>query len=135
MRSISRVILADFYGYPARYYHATFDHLTHKKDINGSKTPVVLLTDIYLVDSNDNRVDNSRTDTYISSEGQKIIADYLWTEFDKTWFETPHELLQGDEIFFKAEVEKYKISRADIIKKRQEIWKEAQTLNNSIYSA
>lgn len=135
MRTNSRVILADYYGYPAQHYHATFDHLTHKRDAHGNKVPVALLTDLYLVDSNDNRLENVRQDTYISADGQSIIADHVWVEFNKTWFNTPHELLQGDQVFFKADVEQYKISRADVVSKRQAIWKDAQAMNDQVYSA
>ena len=82
MPSHSRVILKDFYGQPAQFYHATFDHLTHHKDARGRRVPTVLLKNIYSVDSNDSRIFNSRQDTYKDSKGNSIIADHCWMDID-----------------------------------------------------
>ena len=96
--SNQRVILADYYGYKAQFYHATFDHLSHSKD--NKKKPVALLKNIYLVDSNDKRQSNVRQDTYIDESGRAIIADHCWVPLDDEWFKLPFPLLQGDEIYF-----------------------------------
>ena len=135
MPSHSRVILKDFYGQPAQFYHATFDHLTHHKDARGRSVPTVLLKNIYSVDSNDSRIFNSRQDTYKDSNGNSIIADHCWMDIDESWFKLPKELFKGDEIFFKAEVEQYNISRDDLVEKRNQIWQTTQQLNDSVFSA
>lgn len=133
--SIQRVILADFYQQPPKYYHATFDHLSHTKAVYGKTIPVALLKNIYLVDSKDNRLANVREDTYIDQDGNPIIADHCWVQLNQAWFKLPRELLQGDEIYFKAEVEQYNITRDDLAKKRKLIWEKAKQLNDGIYSA
>src|SRR5699024_6556192 len=102
--SNQRVILADYYGYKAQFYHATFDHLSHSKDDTAEKKPVALLKNIYLVDANDKRKSNIRQDTYIDESGRAIIADHCWVSLNEEWFKLPFELLQGDEIYFLADV-------------------------------
>lgn len=47
-------------------------------------------------------------------------------KFTKPWFEVPNELIKGDEIFFSAEVEQYKINRPDVLKQRDRIWNDAK---------
>lgn len=133
--SNQRVILADYYGYKAQFYHATFDHLSHSKDDTVEKKPVALLKNIYLVDANDKRKSNIRQDTYIDESGRAIIADHCWVPVNEEWFKLPFELLQGDEIYFLADVDQYPITRSDLIQKRKEIWQQAKQLNNSLYSA
>lgn len=133
--SNQRVILADFYGYDPQFYHATFDHLSHTKDEDDQKKPVALLKNIYLVNAKDERQSNSRQDTYIDELGRSIIADHCWISLNLEWFNLPFELLQGDEIFFMADVDQYPIARSDLIQKRKEIWQQAKQLNSSLYSA
>lgn len=133
MLSNSRIVLSDFIGYPKQYYHATFCHLTHKHD--GSRHPVALLKNIYLVDENDERLESAASTNYLDEDNNGLIADHLWMDFSKNWFVIPQELLSGDEIFFKAAVEKYKIARKDILRRRDLIWKEVKQENTGIFNA
>lgn len=133
MKTNSRIVLSDFYEQPKQFYHATFDHLSYIHD--KSKPITALLKNIYLVDDGDNRLPVNRNTNFLDEDGNSIIADHLWVEFDRNWFYLPQELLSGDEIFFSAEVNQYKIARKDILKQRDKIWKQNQEENKGIYNA
>lgn len=120
--SKQRFRLAEYFGKPAQFYHATFDHITHKINRQHQKIPVILLTNVYLVDSQDKKIRLANKNDFIDAKGKHIIADHLWVKLTKPWLELPQELLQGDEIYFQANVEQYKITRADTIMKRNQIW-------------
>jgi len=49
--SKQRFRLAEYYQDGRMFYHATFDHLTHKGNQQGKKIPTILLKDVYLVNS------------------------------------------------------------------------------------
>ena len=95
---------------------ATFGYLTHKINKQRKKIPVVLLKNIYIIDK----------------DKKYLVADHMWIKLTKPWFKLG-ELLDGDRITFKAKVEKYKISRDDVLIKRELIWQEAVETNNQIY--
>lgn len=128
-----RFRLADYYQKGSKHYHATFDRLTHKTNAQHKKIPVALLTDVYLVDENDKKVRLSNKKDFIDKKGRHILADHLWVKFTKPWFEIPTELIKGDEVFFSAEVEQYKINRQDVLKERDKIWDEAKKKSEQIY--
>ena len=128
-----RFRLADYYQNGSQYYHATFDRLTHKTNAQHKKIPVALLTDVYLVDENDKKVRLSNKKDFIDKKGRHILADHIWVKFTKPWFEVSTELIKGDEVFFSAEVEQYKINRQDILKERDKIWKDAKKKSEQIY--
>lgn len=122
MTKRQRFRLAEYFGKSAQYYHATFDHITHKINRQSQKIPVILLTDVYLVDSQDKKIRLTNKDDFLDSKGRHIIADHLWVKLTKPWLELPQELLQGDEVYFRANVEQYNIVRTDTIAKRNQIW-------------
>ncbi|MCT7696382.1 hypothetical protein [Lactobacillus crispatus] len=122
MTKRQRFRLAEYFGKPAQYYHATFDHITHKVNQQHKKIPVILLTDVYLVDCHDKKIRLANRDDFVDSNGRHIVADHLWVKLTKPWLELPQELLQGDEVYFQANVEQYHIVRADTINKRNQIW-------------
>lgn len=111
-----RFKLGKFYGKPSRQYRATFGYLTHKVNQQHKKIPVILLKNIYIIDK----------------DKKYLVADHMWVKLTKPWFKLG-ELLDGDRITFKAKVEKYKISRDDVLAKREAIWQEAVKTNNQIY--
>lgn len=131
--SKQRFRLADYYQNGSNYYHATFEKLTHKTNAQHKKIPVALLTDVYLVDENDKKVRLSKKNDFVDRKGRHIIADHIWVKFTKPWFEVPNELIKGDEIFFSAEVEQYKINRPDVLKQRDRIWNDAKKKADQIY--
>ena len=111
-----RFKLGKFYGKPPRQYLATFGQLTHKINRQRKKIPVILLKNIYVIDK----------------DRKHLVADHMWVKLTKPWFKLG-ELLDGDRVTFKAKVEKYKISRDDVLIKRELIWQEAVETNNQIY--
>lgn len=113
------------------YFHATFKELTHKTTRNGKKA-VILLTDIYLVDESDHKIRLAKSNDFIDSKGRHIVADHCWVTLTKPWF-IGTELLSGDEVFFKANVTKYKINRDDVLEKRDQIWQDAEKKSEKIY--
>lgn len=132
-KSRQRFRLAEFYNSDPKYYHATFDHITHKINAQKKKIPVVLLKDIYLVDENDRKVKMAKANDFRDKKGRHIIADHLWVKMTKPWFNLPTELLCGDQIFFQAGVEKYHIFRDDLQEKRNKIYRDAKAKNEQIY--
>lgn len=128
-----RFRLAEYYQKEAKYYHATFDHLTHKVNQQGKKIPTILLTDVYLVDKQDNKIALRKSNDFIDKKGRHVVADHLWVKLTKPWFELSTELIKGDEIFFSAEVEQYKINREDVLLKRNQIWANAEKEAKQIY--
>lgn len=128
-----RFRLAEMYDEGSRYYHATFDHITHKTNSQKKKLPVILLTDIYLVDENDRKIKMAKANDFRDKKGRHIIADHLWVKMTKPWFELPYELLSGDQLYFQANVEKYHIFRDDLQKKRDQIYRDAKAKNEQIY--
>lgn len=111
-----RFKLGKFYGKPPQQYRATFGYLTHKVNQQHKKIPVILLKNIYIIDK----------------DKKHLVADHMWVKLTKPWFKLG-ELLDGDCLIFKAKVEKYKISREDVLAKREAIWQEAVKTNNQIY--
>lgn len=51
-----RFRLKELFQKEPQYYHATFDHITHKINAQKKKIPVVLLTDVYLVNDLDKKI-------------------------------------------------------------------------------
>lgn len=92
-----RFRLGELYQKGPNYYHAIFDHLTHKINSKGKKIPTILLKDIYLVDENDKKIPLRKNNDFIDAKGRHIVADHVWVKFTKPWFDLPFELLQGDE--------------------------------------
>lgn len=135
MGNKQRFRLGDYYHKGANYYHATFDHLTHKVNAQGKKIPTILLTDVYLVDKDDKKIALRKSNDFIDKKGRHIVADHLWVKLTKPWFELPQELIKGDEIYFSAEIEQYRITRLDVIKKRDKIWNDAQKKSDQIYKS
>lgn len=133
MTSKQRFRLGELYQQGANYYHATFNRLTHKINAQRKKIPVVLLTDIYLVDQSDRKIRLANKNDFMDRKGRHIVADHLWVKMTKPWFELPTELIKGDEIYFSAEVAEYKINRPDILKKRDQVWNEAQKKSDQIF--
>lgn len=131
--SKQRFRLGNYLGRGSRYYHATFDHITHKVNAQHQKMPTILLKDIFLVDKNDKKIALRKENDFIDDKGRHIVADHLWVKMTKPWFSLPQELVQGDEVFFKAEVTSYKISRDDVVSKREEAWQKAMQKNEQIY--
>lgn len=133
LSSKQRFRLAEYYQQGPKYYHATFDHLTHKINQQGKKIPTALLKDVYLVDKYDKKIALRKANDFIDKKGRHIIADHLWVKFTKPWFDLPTELVKGDEIYFAAEVEQYKINRLDVLHKRDQIWLNAEKRSKQIY--
>lgn len=131
--SKQRFRLGEKYGKGAFYYHATFDHITHKVNRQKKKIPVILLKDVYFVDKNDKRILLAKDNDFRDKNGHHIVAEHIWVKLTKPWFSVPCELFNGDEVIFSAEVEKYKIGRDDIIKKREKIWNAAVKENDKIH--
>lgn len=131
-KSKQRFRLAELYDSGPKYYHATFDHITHKINSQKKKIPVILLTDIYLVDKNDHKVRMAKSNDFKDSKGRHIIADHIWIKMTKPWFELSTELLCGDQLIFQAEVEKYPIIRDDVLRKRDQIFKDVNEKNEQI---
>lgn len=132
-KSQQRFRLGELYAKGPNYYHATFDHITHKVNHQKKKIPVILLTDVYLVDKDDNKIRMMKSNDFRDKKGRHIVADHLWVKMTKPWFEVKEELLAGDEVYFSAEVEKYKIVRKDAIDKRDAIYNEAKKKCDDIY--
>lgn len=128
-----RFRLGEQYGKSPRYYHATFTYLTHKVNSQKKKIAVILLKDVYLVDSQDKKKRLDSTNDFIDKKGRHIVADHLWVKLTKPWLKLSQELIAGDEIYFKANVKKYRINRSDVLEKREQIWQEAQRKNDLIY--
>lgn len=57
----------------------------------------------------------------------------MWVKLTKEWFKLPCQLLKGDEVCFQASITKYRISRQDVLNKRNEIWNDALKKNELIY--
>ena len=133
MANRQRFRLGEKYGQGPAYYHATFHHLTHKVNQQHKKVPMILLKDIYLVDRNDKKIRLSNKNDFVDKTGRHIVADHCWVKLTKPWFDLKQELLFGDQIYFEAEVEKYKITRDDVLEKREQIWKAAKAENQRIY--
>ena len=128
-----RFILGDYFQQPPVYYHATFDHLSHYLK-NDRYQAVILLLNLYLVDAKDHEIEFHRTDTPHDAKDKTWVADHIWLDVNHSFFKSiPQELLYGDEIYFKADVEQYPISREDVLRKRNFIWSKTQELNNSIF--
>lgn len=134
MSAYQRSILKDYYGDPPMYFHATFDHIAHKKTKSGEKLPVTLLLDLYLVDSDDNRIEIKRDSPFKDENGNSLLADHVWVDFLYPWFKLPHELFYGDEIKFKAEVEEYPIARQNLLEERNKIWEQIKIQNDEIHA-
>lgn len=129
-----RFILADYYQQPDVFYHATFDHISSYHKFNHVQ-PVVLLLNLYLVNKQDKTIELRRPNAVRDSKGKSLVADHVWVEVNYNFFQCiPQELLYGDEIFFKAKVEQYKINREDILLKRNLIWEKTKELNDSIFT-
>lgn len=124
----SRFRLANLINQPPRYYHATFGFITHKK----SGRAVILLRDLYFVDQNGRKIAMRNGRDQVDKYGRHIIADHVWINLTKPWLNLKTELLDGDEVMFKANVTAYKITRGDLIKKRQDIFEDALKKNNEI---
>lgn len=132
-KSRQRFRLGEKYGKGEFYYHATFDHITHKVNRQKKKIPVVLLKDIYFVNKDGKRVLLAKSNDFRDKNGRHIVAEHIWVKLTKPWFSLPCELVTGDEVTFSAEVEKYKINRDDIVKKREKIWQAAVKKNDEIH--
>lgn len=111
-----RFKLGKFYDKQPQQYQAAFGYLTHKINQQHKKIPVILLKNIYV----------------INKDKKYLVADHMWVKLAKPWFKLG-ELLNGDCLIFKAKVEKYKISRDDVLAKREAIWQEAIKTNDQIY--
>lgn len=131
--SKQRFRLAEYYQEGSKFYHATFDHLTHKVNQQGKKIPTILLKNVYLVNSQDKKIALRKANDFVDEKGRHIVADHLWVKLTKPWFDLPVELVKGDEIYFSAEVKPYKINRTDILRKREQIWSDAKKMSNKIY--
>ena len=130
--SKQRFRLGEYYGKPAQRYHATFNYIVHKTS-NGRKVPMILLTDLYLVDQNGKKIRLANDNDFIDKKGRHIVADHTWVKFTKPWYNLPCELVKGDEIEFDAKVEQYKIVRMDFLKQRDQIWQDAKKKADVIY--
>lgn len=125
----SRFRLGDYLDKPAQYYHATFGFVTHKK----SGRAVVLLRDLYFVDQAGRKIALRKSNDQIDKYGRHIVADHLWVNLTKPWLKLGLELLDGDEVMFKASVTPYKITRKDTLDKRNQIWNKALVKNELLY--
>lgn len=132
LSSKQRFRLGKYYGKPAQRYHATFGYIAHKTS-NGVKRPMILLTDLYLVDENGKKIRLANSNDFIDKKGRHIVADHAWVKFTKPWYSLPCELVKGDEVEFSAKVEQYKIVRADVLKERDQIWDKAKKKADAIY--
>lgn len=128
-----RFRLKEYQNLPPQYYHATFKYIAHKVNSNKGKIPMILLTDIYLVDKNDRKIRLAKQNDFIDRQGRHIIADHLWVKMTKPWFNLPYSLIYGDEVLFKASIEEYRINRDDLLIKRDKIWQQALKENDKIY--
>lgn len=131
--SRQRFKLGELYHKGPHYYHATFDHITHKVNQQHKKIPVILLKDIYLVNENDKKIRLANKNDFKDKKGRHIIADHIWIKLTKPWLMLPKELIQGDEVIFQAEVEQYKIVRKDVNSKREQIYLDAKKKNDEIW--
>lgn len=133
--SNQRLILGDFFNQPSIFYHATFDHLSHYQKSNYHQ-PVILLLNLYLVDQQDKKIKINRSNIIRDIYGRCLITDHIWVDVNSSFFNCiPQELLYGDELYFKADVEEYPISRANVVTQRNLIWEKTQELNNSIFQS
>lgn len=132
MSSKQRFRLGEYYGKPAMRYHATFNYIAHKTS-HGKKVPMVLLTDLYLVDQNGKKIRLANSNDFIDKKGRHIVADHAWVKLTKPWYDLPCELIKGDEVEFDAKVEQYKIVRKSVLDQRDQIWKEAKKKADTIY--
>lgn len=125
-----RARLAEYYGKPAQRYHATFGYITHKS----TGRACILLKKIYFVDKNGKKIPmrNDKQDVVIS--GKHYIADHVWINLTKPWLNTGIELLDGDEVEFDACVEQYKITRSDVLAKREAVYQDARKKCEQIYN-
>lgn len=130
--SKQRFRLKELYQKGPNFYHATFDHITHKINQQHKKIPVILLRDLYLVDENDKKIALRKSNDFIDAKGRHIASDHVWIKLTKPWFDLG-ELIQGDEVFFSAEVDQYRINRDDVLNKREIIWQNAVRKNDQIY--
>lgn len=128
-----RFRLKELFQKEPQYYHATFDHITHKINAQKKKIPVVLLTDVYLVNDLDKKIRLVNSNDFKDKKGRHIVADHLWVKLTKPWFSLPTQLVPGDEIFFQASVEQYRIVRSDLLKKRDDIWQQAVKERDQVY--
>ena len=132
MSSKQRFRLGEYYGKPAMRYHATFNYIAHKTSY-GKKVPMILLTDLYLVDQNGKKIRLANSNDFIDKKGRHIVADHAWVKFTKPWYDLPCELIKGDEVEFDAKVEQYKIVRKSVLDQRDHIWNEAKKKADAIY--
>ena len=120
------------------YFHAVFNYITHK-DSHGRKTPVILLTDIYPVTKAGKKIRMADDSDFKDSKNRHIAADHCWVKLTKNWFNISYndlkhiELFKGDEIWFNARIEEYKITRKDTLAERNAIFKTAQKKCDQIY--
>lgn len=128
-----RFRLGEYYGQQPKYYHATFDHISHKINSQKKKIPVILLTDIFLVNDKGEKIRLAKKNDFKDKKGRHIIADHLWVKLTKEWLKLPCQLLKGDEVYFQAGITKYRISRQDVLNKRNKIWNDALKKNEQIY--
>lgn len=125
----SRFRLADYVNQPPQYYHATFGLITHKK----TGRAVILLKDLYFVDKDDRKIRLAKDNDQVDKKGRHIVADHVWINLTKPWLNLKTELLDGDEVMFKASVAPYKITRSDTVAQRQAIWQKAKVENELLW--
>lgn len=125
--SDQRIFLGDYFQQSPLRYHAKFDRISHHKGI-----PTVLLKDIYIVDKDDVPIKLTRNDLLKDNLGHKLIADHVWIDLSSNWFKLPTEIFYGDEITFEASVERYPITRDDLLNKRNEIWENTKLENENL---
>lgn len=116
-----RFRLANEYKQPARYYHATFWRISFSK----TGQPLILLRNLYFVDKRDHKIPMRSKNDFVDKQGRHLVADHVWIKLTKPWLKIGAELMPGDEVFFKARVVPYKITRSDTLDKRTEIYNEA----------
>lgn len=129
-----------------KYYHATFNKITHKKvrQANGKQVsrPVVLLTDVYEIHKDGRKVRLGTSKIDISSKGKQVATDHAWIDLRVALLRTTpyadgdgfNELLYGDEIEFSATVKEYPIVRDDVISDRNKLWDEAKAKSDKLFN-